>query len=163
MTANEQEEIFKDWLGQYKGLLFKVVRAYADTPMDMDDLFQEVALQVWKSIPSFKGASAASTWIYRIAINTAINWMRRERRHRGTVGLEEMQGMTEDPRLTWLYEQIHQMDGIDRSITLLLLEGYSYKEMAAIMGISETNIGVKILRIKKKLIARSEKQNHYGT
>ena len=199
MTVKEQEHIFKDWLGQYKGLFFKIVRAYAVTSMDMDDLFQEVVLQVWKSVPAFKGASSVSTWVYRIAINTAINWTRSQRRHQRTVGFEEagdgrgqwerqrgevpgdgemgaigqgvetgrilvaQQGMQEDPRLIWLYEQIHQMDGIDRSITLLLLEGFSYKEMAVIIGISETNVGVKINRIKKKLIARSEKQDRYGT
>lgn len=173
MTAKEQEDIFKGWLEQYKGLFFKIVRAYAVTPMDMDDLVQEVAIQVWKSIPAFRGASSVSTWVYRIAINTAINWTRKERRHRQTMGLEDVPqgsrlllpqyGIREDPRLVWLYEQIHQMDSIDRSITLLLLEGFSYKETAVIMGISETNVGVKINRIKKKLIARSDKQDHYGT
>jgi RNA polymerase sigma-70 factor, ECF subfamily len=67
-----------------------------------------------------------------------------------------------DQRLTWLYEEIHQMDVIDRSLTLLLLEGFSYKEMAVIMGITESNVGVKINRIKKKLIVRSQKQDLYG-
>ena len=168
MTAQEQEHTFRDWLEQYKGLFFKIVRTYAVTAMDMDDLFQEIAIQVWRSIPAWKQHCAVSTWIYRIAINTALSWTRKEKRHRTTEDLETAQILVMEPRvpmderLTWLYEEIHRMDVIDRSMTLLLLEGFSYKEMALIMGITETNVGVKINRIKKKLIVRYQKQDLYG-
>jgi len=168
VTTQDQEYIFREWLEQYKGLFFKIVRTYAVTAMDMDDLFQEIAIQVWRSIPVWKGNCGVSTWIYRIAINTAVSWTRNEKRHRQTEGLEAAQILLMEPaavadeRLTWLYEEIHQMDVIDRSLTLLLLEGFSYKEMADIMGITESNVGVKINRIKKKLIVRSQKQDRYG-
>jgi len=168
VTAEQQEHIFESWFAQYKSLFFKIVRAYAVTPMDMDDLFQEITIQVWRSVPSFREACAVSTWIYRIAINTALTWARKEKKHRQTEGIGETvlllqeRSVELDERLTWLYAAIHQMDEIDRSITLLLLEGFSYKEMAAILGITETNVGVKINRIKKRLIARSEKQDCYG-
>jgi RNA polymerase sigma-70 factor (ECF subfamily) len=167
VTEKEQEHIFEDWLDQYKGLFFKIVRAYADTAMDRDDLFQEMVIQVWRSIPSFKNNCSISTWIYRISINTALSWIRRERRHPSTESIEAAQSLLQeqagsDDRLAWLYEEIHQMDIIDRSMTLLLLEGFSYKEMAAIMGITESNVGVKVNRIKKKLIVRSQKQDIYG-
>lgn len=168
MTAQEQEYVFRDWLDQYKGLFFKIVRTYAITAMDMDDLFQEIVIQVWRSIPVWRKDCAVSTWIYRIAINTALSWTRKEKRHRHTEDLEAAQvllmepGAAADERLAWLYEEIHQMDVIDRSLALLLLEGFSYKEMAVIMGITESNVGVKINRIKKKLIVRSQKQDLYG-
>lgn len=168
MTAQQQEDVFKTWVSQYKGLFFRIVRAYAVTPMDMDDLFQEMMIQVWRSVPSFKEACSVSTWIYRVAINTALTWVRKKRRHPRMEGIEEGAsllregGEAPDERLAWLYTAIHQMDEIDRSVVLLLLEGFSYKEIAAIMGITETNVGVKINRIKKRLIVRSEKQDCYG-
>jgi len=168
VTEKEQEDIFKIWLSQYKGLFFKIVRAYTVAPMDMDDLFQEIVIQVWRSIPSFREACAVSTWIYRIAINTALTWARKEKKHRQVEGIGEgalllsEEVVTPDERLAWLYETIHQMDTVDRGIVLLMLEGFSYKEMAVIIGISESNIGVKINRIKKRLIVQSEKQDCYG-
>ncbi len=72
MTEREQRKIFDEWLNQYKPLLFKVVRAYAFLPSDQDDLFQDVALQVWRSIPNFRKESAVTTWLYRVALNTCL-------------------------------------------------------------------------------------------
>ena len=164
MTVSEQENIFDQWLRDYKGLFFKVMRAYAFTEMDRDDLFQEIAIQSWHSIPSFKNESAPSTWLYRVAINTAIKWSQKEKKHRkANDTLEAVQyilrdtGPPMDERLAWLYEEIATLNEVDRSITLLLLEGLSYKEMATILGISESNVGVKINRIKKHLSEKSKK------
>lgn len=166
MTEKEQLNILEDWLGQYKGLIFKIVRAYAAA--DHDDLFQEIIIQIWHSIPAFRQESSATTWLYRISLNTAIKWTRRERKHYQAETLENVQHILEenriqpDERLVWLYEEIHKLDEIDRSITLLLLEGFSYKEMAVILGITESNVGVKINRIKKQLIAKSKNYEHHG-
>ena len=168
MTEKEQEQLFSDWLKQYKGLFFKIVRAYAVNAMDMDDLFQEIMINVWKSIPGFRQSCAVSTWVYRISINTALNWTRKEDKHRTTEAIETVQFLLRDQkvgvdeRLTWLYKEIHQMDEIDRSIALLLLEGFLYREIALIMGVSETNVGVKVNRIKKRLIAKTEKMDYHG-
>jgi RNA polymerase sigma-70 factor (ECF subfamily) len=168
VTENEQRHVFEEWLSQYKGLFFKIVRAYAFTPTDQDDLFQEIAMQVWYSVPAFRRESSASTWIYRISINTAIKWVQKERKHSMSEGIDEVQHvlqdnrMQADERLAWLYEEIHQLNEIDRSIALLLLDGFSYKEMAAILGITESNVGVKINRIKKQLIAKSKKYDYHG-
>jgi RNA polymerase sigma-70 factor (ECF subfamily) len=74
MEESEQQNIFESWLSQHQGLLFKVVRAYAPTLSGQDDLFQEILLQVWRSIPSFRQESAVTTWLYRIALNTALKW-----------------------------------------------------------------------------------------
>ena len=169
MSEKEQNHTFTSWLGQYKALLFKVVRAYAVNAMDQDDLFQEILIQVWHSIPTFRKQSSITTWIYRIALNTAIKWVNKERRHPETKepldplhSILQEPGIQVDERLTWLYEEIYKLDEIDRSLCLLLLDGFSYKEMAGILGISESNVGVKINRIKKQLITKSKKQTDYG-
>ena len=168
MTENEQKHIFESWVSQYKGLLFKIVRAYTSTPMDQDDLFQEIIIQVWNSIPSFRQESSIPTWIYRISINTAIKWVGKERKHSQTETIDNIQYLLQeskapiDERLVWLYGEIHQLNEIDRSIALLFLDGFSYKEMAGILGITESNVGVKINRIKKQLIAKSKKYDYHG-
>jgi RNA polymerase sigma-70 factor (ECF subfamily) len=168
VTEQEQKHIFENWLDQHKALIFKVVRAYAQTTTHQDDLFQEITIQVWRSIPAFRRESSASTWIYRIALNTAIKWVRTERKHTLAETLDSVQHILQenrkqiDERLVWLYEEIHKLDEIDRSITLLLLDNFSYKEMAIILGITETNVGVKINRIKKYLITKSKKYDHHG-
>ena len=169
MDECEQKRIFDEWLNRHKGLFFKVVRAYAFNPHDQDDLFQEISVQVWNSIPNFRGESGVTTWIYRVALYSAIAWTRRERKHRdGKQPLTEAEyTLTEstkfkDNRLDWLYEQITQLNEIDRSLTLLLLDGLSYKEMAAILGISENNVGVKINRIKKHLTQKSQETVDHG-
>lgn len=158
-----QQDIFSEWLAQHKGLLFKVVRAYAFNQADRDDLFQEIALQVWKSVPGFKGSSAVTTWLYRVSLNTAIKWSRKEHKHSegrqtisGAEALLRENSEVKDERLAWLYEQIAHLNKIDRSLTLLLLDGFSYKEMAQMLGISTSNIGVRIHRIKQHLILQSK-------
>ncbi|MEO7309679.1 MAG: RNA polymerase sigma factor [Chitinophagaceae bacterium] len=168
MTEKKQKYIFESWLHQYQTLLFKVVRAYAFTAMDQDDLFQEITVQVWSSIPGFRQDAAVTTWLYRISLNTAIKWVRKERKYNqaetlGPIDLVLTESAAQvDDRLAWLYEEIYRMDEIDRSITLLLLDNFSYKEMASVLGISESNVGVKINRIKKQLISKSTKTQHHG-
>jgi RNA polymerase sigma-70 factor, ECF subfamily len=166
VTEKEQQQIFEEWLGKHKGLIFKIVRAYAFTAMDRDDLFQEITIQVWRSIPSFKHESAVTTWLYRISLNTCIKWTRKERKHNPPEELDNVQyllqenAMQIDERLSWLYEEINKLDEIDRSIFLLLLDDFSYKEMSDILGITESNVGVKINRIKKQLITKSKKYDY---
>jgi len=163
MKESRQQEIFNEWLSAHRALLFKVIRAYATYQEDQNDLFQEVCLQVFRSIPNFKGNAAVTTWLYRIALNTAIKWSTKERKH--VIGHQEIEvsdhliraNETEsDDRIEWLYAQIRSLNEVDRSLTLLLLEGYSYKEMADMLGISESNLGVKIHRIKKQLTEHSK-------
>ena len=169
MKESEQQRIFQEWLNGYRALLFKVIKAYAFNTEDQNDLFQDVCLQMYRSITNFKAESAVSTWLYRIALNTAIKWSTREKKH--VNGRQEIDTMTnflkagdahEDSRVAWLYAEIKKLDEIDRSLTLLLLDGCSYKEMAEIMGISESNIGVKIHRIKKLLVNNAKQYAHDG-
>lgn len=152
-------------MDRHPGLLFKVIRAYAFHDADREDLFQEISLQLWHSIPGFRGQSSESTWIYRVALNTAIKWSSREHRHReGRQSIHEMTTLLPHPdyqpddRLAWLYEQIARLNEVDRSLTLLWLEGFPYKEIASLMGISESNVGVRIHRIKQFLSDQSQQQ-----
>ncbi len=168
VTSTEHQQIFQTWLDQHRALMFNVLRAYAFTPMDRDDLFQEIIIQVWRSVPVFGGKSSVSTWIYRIALNTAIKWSRKEGRHRNGEALDNVGHIvTEsdvhiDERLTWLYNEIARLNAIDRSVALLMLDDFSYKEIAAVLGITESNVGVKINRIKKHLIEKSKKYDNHG-
>lgn len=169
MKETEQQNIFESWLKAHSALLFKVVRAYAFTKEDREDLFQNIAIQVWKSVPNFKQQSAVTTWLYRISLNTAIKWNKKERKHSdGRQSIDRMEHVLrenpaqKDERLAWLYEQIAQLNEIDRSLALLLLDGFAYKEMANVLGISESNVAVKIHRIKKHLVKQSQKRIHHG-
>lgn len=169
MNKNKQQSIFEEWLEKHKGLLFKIIRSYATDPQNQDDLFQDICLQIYRSIPNFEARSAVSTWLYRISLNTAIKWSTKENRHHlNNQHIELVANVLEDThdplhnRLQWLYSEIHKLDEVDRSLTLLLLEGYSYKEIADIIGISANHIGVKLHRIKKNLTKASKKYD-YGT
>ncbi len=164
MRFAEQKAVFDSWLSTYRGVLFKVVRAYASTRQDQEDLFQEIATQVWISVPGFEGNSAPTTWIYRVALNTAISWSRKEIRRRDKTKVLDsepaLQPSVVDPRLDWLYEQIARLNELDRSLTLLLLDGFSYKEMADALGLTETNVGVRVHRIKAYLTTQSKESRH---
>lgn len=167
MTHPQQQQTFESWLAGYKALLLKVVRAYAFTAMDREDLFQEIAIQTWRSIPSFRQESAVSTWLYRVSLNTAIRWSKNVRRHiASTEPLDEKTSVLHenkehaDDRLTWLYEEISKLDEVDRSLALLVLDGCSYQDMSEILGITESNVGVKINRLKKYLAQRSKMFNY---
>ena len=136
---------------------------------DRDDLFQEIATQVWNSIPRFRGESTVTTWLYRVALNSALAWSRKESKHRdrmkpleGEESALSETSRTKDPRLSWLYEQIARLDHVDRSLTLLLLDGLSYREMAETLGISESHVGVKINRIKNYLKGLTKEEQPYG-
>ncbi|MFN0068718.1 MAG: RNA polymerase sigma factor [Limisphaerales bacterium] len=162
MDEHAHKQTFDEWLGRHRGLIFKVVRAYAFTPHDQDDLFQEIITQMWSSIPQFRGDSAVTTWLYRVALNTALAWRRKVRRNRdrtesldGSELVLEAPARAPNPRLEWLYEQIARLDHVDRSLALLMLDGFSYREMAETLGITESNVGVKINRIKAHFIKQS--------
>ncbi|MEM9367083.1 MAG: sigma-70 family RNA polymerase sigma factor [Planctomycetota bacterium] len=156
MTPNEQARIFQQWIRDHQGLLFKIVRAYAFNFHDQEDLFQEIAIQIWNSIPKFKQDSAVTTWLYRVGLYSAIAWSKRENRHRESVAAIGKAALSQpdtpsrpDPRLDWLYDQIAKLDEVDRSVALMWLDGASYQVIADATGMSPSNVGVKINRMKK--------------
>lgn len=163
MPAENPEALFKSWLGEYGGIALKVARAYTRTPADCDDLVQEILLQVWRSLPEFAGRSCASTWFYRVALNTALAWRRKEHRRQTRqqplFALEEPPAIASDSAqqalkreaVQRLYAAIRQLPKTDAALILLYLDEVSYRQMAEVLGISESNVGVKLNRAKQAL------------
>src|SRR5450756_1057519 len=172
MTAQEQEAIFRRWLAAHLGLMLKVVRGCAAAPQDQDDLFQDISLQLWQSIPAFRGEAKETTWIYRVAFNTALAWRRGERRRREghesffkyEVLPQTQPGQADAPPepeiIAQLYAAIRQLPKVDASLALMHLDGLSYSEMAEVLGISENYIGVKLNRIRKQLAEQLQGAGH---
>jgi RNA polymerase sigma-70 factor (ECF subfamily) len=162
----ERKRLFEDWIEVHKAILFKVAHAYGATLSDREDLFQEIALQLWHSLEAWRGDCSASTWIYRVALNTALAWRRKERKHtHGRQGIEAVSDLLtapsgRDPRLDWIYQRIAELDEVNRSLALLMLDGFSYRDMSQILGLSESNVGVKINRIKAALATQLAKEKH---
>jgi RNA polymerase sigma-70 factor (ECF subfamily) len=163
LGTTEHEALFRQWLNEHSGLVFKVVRSYAEGAADSDDLLQEILLQVWMSVPSFRGQSKETTWLYRVALNTALAWKRREVKHRerrralssaSAVALSAPAPSEEHvdrEAVDRLYDAIRGLPPADRALVLLYLDGLSYSEMAEVVGITESNVGVRLNRIKKSL------------
>ena len=143
--------------------MLKVVRGCATAPPDQDDLFQDILLQLWSSIPSFRGEAKETTWIYRVAFNTALAWQRGERRRREKHEIflkldtspqaqpSHVDLLAEHEIVERLFTAIRQLPKVDASLALMHLDGLSYQEMAEVLGISENYIGVKLNRIRKQL------------
>jgi len=153
------QQEFIDTIAIHQPIILKVCRMYCTEKDDREDLFQEIVLQLWRSYPSFKGEAKISTWMYRISINTAITSLRKNSRKPVTQALsvehENINEITEQ-RIDVEYARelqlaINILSKIDKALVMLYLEEKSYKEIAEILGISESNVGVKINRIKKKL------------
>jgi RNA polymerase sigma-70 factor (ECF subfamily) len=158
----EHELRFRQWLGEHTGLLLKVVRSFAEVPADQDDLFQEILLQVWLSLPNFRDDSKPTTWLYRVALNTALAWKRGEkkrRRRHGSVSIFDIaapsvtsaEAERNDRVVDQLYAAIRALPPAKRALVVLYLDGFSYREIAEVVGISESNVGVSLNRIKKEL------------
>jgi RNA polymerase sigma-70 factor (ECF subfamily) len=169
MTDAERRRTFTAWMEGHQGILRKIARAWAFTPEDREDLVQEMAIQVWHSVAGFRAGAAVSTWVYRVALFTAIAWHKRERRHADRrADLDDHHQAAPPPehdpdgRRAWLRDQIARLEPIDRSLTLMLLDGFSYREMADMLGISESHVGVKIHRIKKRLAIQSREDQLHG-
>lgn len=166
MSPTDFESQFRRLLDEHTGLVFKVVRSFAQGPPDSDDLLQEILLQVWISLPSFRAESKATTWMYRVALNTALAWKRRETKHRDRrralpIEIEfvdhrpaPIEAHEEREKLERLYEVVRALPPTDRALVLLYLDGLSYSEMAEVIGVSESNVGVRLNRVKKSLAAR---------
>ena len=141
-----------------EGIIYKITRVYTDNSENQKDLYQEIVYQLWKSFNSFKGNSKISTWMYRIALNTAITYLNKSKKKVQQVRLnfdllnpiDEKDNSTEE-RLEVLYAMIKQLNVIEKGLILLLLEGKSYDEIAIITGFSSSNVGTRLSRIKKKL------------
>lgn len=157
------ESLFKSWLSSHSGAVLKVARAYTLTTEDCQDLAQEILLQVWRSLPQFQGRASASTWFYRVALNTALGWHRKEHRRRArqrsvlkiedvpVAGLDGARQIVQREAVERLYAAIRRLPKADAALVLLYLDDLNYRQMAEVLGISESNVGVKLNRAKNAL------------
>ena len=157
METNPLEKEFLEMIAAQQRTVFKVCYIYAKDQDDLNDLFQEVALNLWKSFPHYRGDSKLTTWVYRITMNTCITFLRRSNTRPQTIPLTlavASQLAEEESRagqLKELYRLINQLGKLERALILLWLEERSYQEMADILGISKANVAVKLNRTKEKL------------
>ena len=145
-------------------MLKRVCRIYEDGPEERKDLFQEIVYQLWRSYPTYLGESSVGTWMYRVALNTAITAFRRQASRPKHVELEEelspepggSRGAEREERgkMEILYGAIRSLNKVDRAVVTLYLEGFEYREIAKTLGLTETNVGVKLSRIRSKLQER---------
>ena len=153
------EKEFIELIRRHQGILHKICNVYFLRDPYKEDYYQEILIRLWKAYPGFKNQSAFSTWLYRVALNTAIDIIRKQSlmpSHKELSKLEynisESKNTTDSDNRDKLYLAINQLADIEKAIIILYLEDYNYKEIAEITGISETHTGVKINRIKTQLI-----------
>ncbi|MBA4851296.1 RNA polymerase sigma factor [Emticicia sp. BO119] len=153
------EKDFIQLINTNRGLIYKVCNLYCRDDDDKKDLFQEIVLQLWTSYPRFRGESKNTTWLYRVALNTAISNFRKESRkpERSSISVSELQipdmgfFQNENNHTGLLQKAIEQLSEIEKAIIMLYLDDKSYDEIAEIVGITHSNVGVRINRIKIKL------------
>ena len=150
------ENEFLQMVQENQQIIYKVCRIYRNAAEDQEDLFQEIVFQLWKSYPNFRKESKASTWMYRIALNTAVSVFRKNTPqidYRLDVPEKTDQNAESDKSENEekLFQAIRRLNDAEKAIISLFLEDYSYKEIGEIIGINENNVGVRINRIKTKL------------
>ena len=160
---NDKEHQFELLVREYKRTIYTVCYMFSHNKTEVEDLFQEVLIRLWNGFDHYEGRSSARTWVYRVALNTAINQDKKERRRIETVPLtvDIDPFEADDPKtqqVRKLHDLISQLELIDRSLVLLWLEGIPYDEIGAIIGITPNNVGVRLARIKEKLVQLSKKQ-----
>jgi RNA polymerase sigma-70 factor (ECF subfamily) len=157
MSSPEKE--FLEKIEKHKGVVFKISKMYMDNKDDQNDLYQEIIYQAWKSYGDFQKRSDFSTWLYRTALNTAIVFLRSEKK-RSFIQNQNIDGLgvrqepyndTDDMKMKMMYEAIHQLSPIDKALIFFFLEGFSGKEISVQLGITEVNTRVKLKRAKEKL------------
>ncbi len=155
-----KEAVFTKLIQEHQGLLVKVASVYTNNTSDREDLFQEIVYQLWKYFDSFRGASKITTWMYRVGMNTAISFLRKSKKIPIQAPISEAFTASTDgsdevyeQRLAFLHTYIQKLNPLEKGLMLLLLEGKNYGEIAEITGLTATNVGTRISRIKKKLKA----------
>lgn len=156
---NNLEHEFVTNLEKHQNIVHKICRIYTNDQETHNDLFQEVTIQLWKAYPKFRGDSKFSTWMYRVALNTAITLYRKSKRSIKTqdiddisyrISAQEYDGEGEN-QLKLLYSAVKELNDIDKALVFLYLEDQSYREISETLGITEINARVKMNRIKTKL------------
>ena len=160
MLSQAKEKRFEEIIESHRDQIYRMCWGFAKNAFDVDDIFQEVVINIWKGYAGFKGDSSLSTWIYRITVNTCLLWKRRKNKIQEksseldlSVNMiqEEVEGREKNENILALRKAIQELKKIDRTLILLLLEGCSYKEISEISGLTVSNVGAKINRIKTKI------------
>lgn len=148
-----QKKEFTELVNRYKDVIFKVCYVYASRE-ELEDYYQEVLIQLWRSLPKFRDDSKISTWIYRVSLNTCISYVRKNKKV-NKVSLIDLDFIDNDIEKKYyideLYLLINRLNKFEKAIILLWLEERDYEEIASIVGISKNNVAVKLNRIKEKL------------
>lgn len=160
----QKQQNFIKLIKENEGIIYKITLVYAFNEDDQKDLYQEIVYQLWKSFDSFRGGSKISTWMYRIALNTSITRLKKEKRNGDRVSfdsellekIDQIDTIMED-RIKLLYSHIKQLNTVEKGLILLYLEGNNYDEIAAITGFTSSNVGTRLNRIKKKLKSQIKK------
>ena len=172
MLDEDQKSVFMNWLGEHGSSVMKVARAYTLSGDECQDLAQEILLQAWRSLPKFEGKASPATWFYRVALHTAMNWKRKDQPRRSRQqpllevqilaagGVNSADQAQKRETVEQLYNAIHQLPKTDAALVLLYLDELSYREMADVLGISESHVGVKLNRAKKALSALMNEESH---
>lgn len=169
LTRTATPDKFVGLLEENRKIVYKVAATYTRNPADREDLAQEIVVQLWRSFDRFDEGYRFSTWMYRVALNVAISFYRREtRRSRSEVSAEnavlEVASLASEPKemdddIQFLRQLIEQLDELDRAVIILYLDGHPHSTISEILGISETNVGTKISRIKQKLRRDMKEEN----
>lgn len=165
MKQKETELLFEKLIREHELLVYKVCRIYAFTDHERQDLYQEILIQLWKGFQTFRGDSKFSTWLYRVAIHTAISGLRKKKNFIVSYEPENLPNIkgeiihddVKDEQLQELYKAIEQLNEVEKAIIMLYLEEKSYDEMEEILGINQGNLRVKMNRIKEKLRQLTQK------
>ncbi len=152
------KEAFISLINQHQGLIFKVCNMYCSQGEDKEDLFQDIVLQLWRAYPKFNNGAKVTTWMYRVALNTAISRLRKHKTSSSTETLTDeafkIEAVNDEEsvaRSKLMYAAIERLTDVERAITMLYMDNHSYREIAEITGITESNVGYKINQIKLKL------------
>ena len=170
MDAAEQHLLFDRWLAAHAAVLHHVANGFAEGA-DRHDLMQELLLALWRAVPAYRGGAQPSTFIYRVAHNTALTWKRTERNYRRRVDRFEADALRatqaepvvsarERETLELLYAAIRRLPPVDRSLILLHLDGVAYAQIAELHGLTESNVGARLTRLKQKLTTSLEEISH---
>lgn len=157
MESNKNKIFFEELVEKNSGIFYKVARTYCYNENDREDLIQEILIQVWRSLKNYNKELKLSTWLYRISLNVAISFLRKNKSKLSVVDIDSSEIIDNsdnkiiDENVLLLYKFINELNDIDKAIMLLYLEDQPHIEISEILGISKTNVGTKISRIKEKL------------
>ncbi|GGE94894.1 DNA-directed RNA polymerase sigma-70 factor [Chishuiella changwenlii] len=152
------QQEFLNLIDQHKGILHKVSKMYMDDIEDQNDLVQEIVLQLWKSYERFQSKSQFSTWMYRVSLNTALTYFKKEKKKSDRYTflenldkVDETDTLEKETQLELFYKAVHELNKVEKALIFLFLEGQSHKEIASNLGITEVNARVKLNRTKEKI------------